>query len=371
MKEQMNINLDNYEAYFLDYHEGSLSPDLIKELMDFITLHPVLREEFESYEPIALKAAEGVTYHEKDTLKKQLAGINATNFDKYAVEYVEGTLPVALQNELKAFITQNPLYQKELELYAKTKLAPDTSIVFEEKFSLKRKYKSPAAWYYWSAAASVAVIIGAYFLLDRSVKPNGNTIAKHDQVKDTNEVANHIAKSVDSTVVIPKNIPNTPANNVASKNVVVKNIAQQKQDKKEIVAPVNTIRDSSTIVVNKGIQENDVVPVKKEILVPNHPGNDSLVISLHNLRDTLQRAPLIKKDLTNIVPQQQITSIRIPKRKKRGKLLIMLARLTCKGLHNITGQHIELETHYNSDTTYVVAYQLDLGNKKIGFPVKE
>lgn len=139
MKEKMNINLTNYEAYFLDYHEGSLSLDLVKELMEFLSGHPELREEFESFEPITLKEIEAITYNEKEALKKQSAGINPSNFDEYAIEYVEGTLPVALANELMVFISQNPHYKKELDLYVQTKLVPDSSLGFDNKLSLKEK----------------------------------------------------------------------------------------------------------------------------------------------------------------------------------------------------------------------------------------
>lgn len=348
----MNIHLNNYEAYFLDYHEGSLSRALVKELMEFLSRHPELREEFESFEPITLKDAETIKYDEKETLKKQFTGINTNNFEEYAIEYIEGTLPAALQNELKTFITQNPHYQKELELYAKTKLTPDTSIVFEDKFSLKRKNRKPAAWYYWSAAASVALIIGFYFLLNKNGTPNENTIVNHNRINDSGAVANHIAKSIDTATVMPKVAPNSPMHNVV-KNIPVIAVNKHftKQHKNSKFIPVNLQKDSFAVAINKGTNTNNVAPVKKQNTVPTHSGNDSLAST--NVND----------DNWHVIER--------PKKKKKGKLLILLATLTCKGLHKVTGQRIELEKHYNSDTTNIVAYQLDLGNKTFNFPVKE
>ncbi len=206
----MNINLNNYEAYFLDYHEGSLSTALEKELMDFIAQNPELKEEFESFELIALKDAEGIKFDNKETLKKRRAGINASNFEEYAIEHVEGTLPVALQNELKAFISQNPAYKKELELYSKTKLVPDLTIVFENKALLKRKNKRPYAFYYWSAAASVAIIIATYFLLNKNGTPPGTVIANHVQHKDSVIIAQHKTKSTDTAIIALKDASNAP-----------------------------------------------------------------------------------------------------------------------------------------------------------------
>jgi len=352
MKEKKNINLSNYEAYFLDYHEGSLSPNLVKELMDFIAKNPELREELESFEPITLKDTK-INYSEKQALKKQLTGINPSNFDEYAIEYVEGTLSVGLQKELNAFIAQNPRYQKELELYSKTKLVPDSSIVFEDKSSLKRRNRRPAIYYYWSAAASVAIIIGTYFMLNKNVSSSENNTVKDNQIKDSNVVANNPSKTIDTTKIFSKSTYSNPhIYSVKNTPVVSINRHLQKEQENKKTLPDDPKKDSSALAVNKEANENPTEPVKKEILTPAHPANDT-VASNSNSKDG----------------DWQV--IERPKEKKKGKLLIKLATLTCKGLHKITGQHIELEKHYGSDTTNITAYQLDLGNRKIQFPVKE
>ena len=50
----MNINKNNYEAFFLDYHEGNLSPQQVADLLLFIEQHPELEEEFESFENFSI-----------------------------------------------------------------------------------------------------------------------------------------------------------------------------------------------------------------------------------------------------------------------------------------------------------------------------
>ena len=349
MNGKMNINLNNYEAYFLDYHEGRLSPSLVKELMGFVELHPELREEFESFEPITLQDAEGIKYDGKEALKKQLVVISSSNFDEYAIGCMEGTLTVSLQKELEIFIRQNPSYQKDFDLYSKTKLTPDRSIIFEDKPSLKKTRRRPAVFYYWSAAASVAVIIGVYLLLNNSGIPNGNNIVKHDKLGDSNTVAAHIVKPIDSakitpTIPIVKTLKNSPF------AIIKKQLP--KQDTSEKRVQYNMQKDSSSIVVNKVTPYEHVVPVKKEIPVSTHSGNDTVVLNENSNDDGWQ-------------------VIQRPKKKKKEKALVQLATITCRGLHAITGQHVELEKRYGSDTTTIIAYQLDLGNKKIGFPVKE
>jgi hypothetical protein len=362
MRDKMNINLNNYEAYFLDYHEGNLSLALVKELMEFIEKHPELREEFESFEPIILTDTEEIIYNKKETLKKTTPGINAANFEEYAIESIEGILPVSLQEELNTFISKNPSYKKELELYTKTKLVPDTSIIFEDKPSLKRNRRRTAVYFYWSAAASIAIIVGAYFLLNKNVTPDNTNLVKHNQIKDSNVVAAHIVKQAIDTnaIVAPKNMPHIPINNTVKNSTVAVNATHKFQHNKKVIIPNSVKNDSSAIAVNKDQNKNIQKPVKVQAPLPTHPENDSAALAV-NISDTSWTGqPLIRENV-----------ITTPTKKKKSRFLALLATLTCKGLHKVTGQHIELEKQYASDTTTIVAYQLDLGNKKYEFPVKD
>jgi len=354
----MDINLHNYEAYFLDYHEGNLSLDLIKELMEFLSRHPELREEFESFEPVTLQDVEEVTYEGKDALKKQSAGVNPANFDELAVEYVEGILSVDKQETLKVFIAQNPHYKKELELYTKTKLVPGNAIVFEDKASLKKGTKKPVTWYYWSAAASVAIIVGAYFVFNRSEVPAVKPIVQHILVKDGNTVADQTVKTIDTATTSKNALTVLPIHKVTDNQTIV-SVDHNKQSKNEkTILPIPT-KDSIQTVIKETPGNNKIEPVKKFPPVPALP-EDSVRVAQNN------HAPD-----TSCVGQPLIIVRDIQPEEKKSKFLVGLATLTCKGLHKVTGQHVELEKQYDSDTTNIVAYQLDLGNKKFAFPVKE
>lgn len=293
-----------------------------------------------------------------------------------------------------------------MELYAKTKLVPDTAITLDDKSFLKRGVRRPAAWYYWSAAASVALVIGMYFLFNRNNTPNGNTIVKHNQVKDSNAIVNHVVKSIDTTPAIQKVTPTIPIIHTVKNNTVAIKAQQNRQRRDEKGIPNNAVKDSSAIAVNKGGKENNqVAPIKRQTTIPNHSGNDTIAIKNTNSPDTLHIGiPLIKEDIhykmikekslpelviksSNNTPrdtssigvsvikensnQPKVAIIETPKKREKGKLLLRLAALVCKGLHKVTGQHIELEKHYDSDDSTIVAYQLDLGNKAIQFPVKD
>jgi len=66
----MKINRDNYEAYFLDYYEGQLSPDMIEEVMLFVKQNPELKNIFDEFEAISLVADQDIVFDNKSSLKK-------------------------------------------------------------------------------------------------------------------------------------------------------------------------------------------------------------------------------------------------------------------------------------------------------------
>jgi hypothetical protein len=131
----MKINKHNYEAFFLDYHEGNLTPQQVAELLLFVEQHPELKEEFESFENFTLEDFSAYNFENKEGLKKQ---ISDQNREEYFIRSVDGTLASAEAELLDQFLKQHPQYALEFELFRKTKLIPDLSIVFENKAQLKR-----------------------------------------------------------------------------------------------------------------------------------------------------------------------------------------------------------------------------------------
>lgn len=129
------INKNNYEAFFLDYHEGNLSPQQVADLLLFVEQHPELKEEFECFENFVLEDFSSVEFENKSNLKKH---ITLENKDDYFIRSVENTLNTAEIRLLDNFIKQHPHYLNDLELFKKTKLFADDSIKFENKNELKR-----------------------------------------------------------------------------------------------------------------------------------------------------------------------------------------------------------------------------------------
>ncbi len=131
----MEINKNNYEAYFLDYHEGNLSPQQVADVLLFVQNHPELKEELESFENFSIEDYPAVTFENKADLKKE---ITEANREEYFIKAVENTLNPAEKKLLDDYIKRHPQVIVDYHLFQKTRLQADAGIVFENKDSLKK-----------------------------------------------------------------------------------------------------------------------------------------------------------------------------------------------------------------------------------------
>ena len=143
----MAINRNNYEIYFLDFFEGKLDAKLVEELMQFLEMNADLKEEFDGFENITVHSEKNIVFEDKAGLKKNiieaLVTINLGNYQEKLVADLEGDLSEEEAVELQLFLERNPSLKKDREIIEKTRLVPDTSIVFEYKALLKRNAVVP------------------------------------------------------------------------------------------------------------------------------------------------------------------------------------------------------------------------------------
>ena len=139
----MNINRDNYEAYFLDYYERQLSPEMVEEVLFFVEQNPDLKQVFEEFEAVSLVADQDIIFDKKSFLKKNqvfaTAQINELNYEEYLFDETEGLLNAEQLASLEEFISINPQFENDRKLYALAHLPSENAIVFEAKESLKHK----------------------------------------------------------------------------------------------------------------------------------------------------------------------------------------------------------------------------------------
>jgi hypothetical protein len=142
----MQINRNNYGAFFLDYWESNLDEQGREALALFLEKNPDLQDEFFGFKMAAktlLTAETQLIFPGKQRLKKiavqPVDEITQDNFEQYIVAFLENDLE---ENQLKMFDRfrlANPEIENEIELYKKTFLKPDQRIVFQNKAGLKRR----------------------------------------------------------------------------------------------------------------------------------------------------------------------------------------------------------------------------------------
>jgi hypothetical protein len=157
----MSINRNNYEIFFLDYWEKQLSPGDVADLMLFLEQNPDLQSEFDSFDNTSLTPDNNIKFDNKIELKKNsivsVNGINADNFETVFISAIEDQLDSRQKSNLLLFLEKNSFLKKEYELFRKTILVPDKSVIFEYKKSLQKKtlliYQKQFLYYATAAAA--------------------------------------------------------------------------------------------------------------------------------------------------------------------------------------------------------------------------
>lgn len=144
----MIINKHNCEAFFLDYHEGRLSPVEQSKMLLFLEENPELKELFYEYEAACLHAS-SISFPGKSIMKKKYnakgidsllsSEITQDNCDQFFIGFIEKCLSDDGISKLNLFLANNPRQKKEFELFKQTRLCGE-QIYFEEKARLKKSF---------------------------------------------------------------------------------------------------------------------------------------------------------------------------------------------------------------------------------------
>ncbi|MDX9694293.1 MAG: hypothetical protein RBT49_00725 [Bacteroidales bacterium] len=186
------IKRNNYEQFFLDYLDGTLSKSEVNQLMSFLNSNPDLKKELDDLDFKKLMP-DNSKFTKKSTLKKEsiLEESKNNNFNEICIASIEGDLNQFQSIEFDNLIHENPQLKKHLLLFEKTKLIPDIAISYNKK-SLLRKYlvvpKQKFGYQYFSIAASVILLIALSFFVPKSIHENQNFNIVKSPLNKGNEV---------------------------------------------------------------------------------------------------------------------------------------------------------------------------------------
>lgn len=294
----MKIRKDNIESYLLDYLEGSLSEADLQQLQLFLTENPQYVPE-NGIEELRSLVPDQISYPFKEKLKKEFPDKNTgpvrTNFDFFAIAYLEGDLDPEQRIGFEKFLEEHPELEKNFKLFSKSRLIPE-KIIFKGKSSLKKQKTGTSAriWMFLpvAIAASMALLLVIFTNRIKTValsESGGNKTeiqSLQDQVLADAEIDNHevvenqMKGAVKEKSVSPE-LSDRPAKNASQNN------STQPADVKESQVPLNNpeneiiihqkINIGKMMAANPVIQEFDTEPgsIKPFTYEPYQPYTES------------------------------------------------------------------------------------------------
>ncbi|MNK00393.1 hypothetical protein D3C87_181770 [compost metagenome] len=169
------IHIDNYESFYLDYLEGTLSESERAEFEEFLAAHPELQVDEELL--ILDDAPELMDALEKELLKKEERSISQDNLDYFAIGKVEQVLSPREEDLLNAYLLAHPEAKKVIEAYQQTRLEAQT-VLYAKKEELKEKEIAFISWRFIAGIASAAAVLLLFFQLGMGGKDPQPAVAQ-------------------------------------------------------------------------------------------------------------------------------------------------------------------------------------------------
>jgi anti-sigma factor RsiW len=180
----MNLNRNNYEAFFLLYVDNELSAADRNAVELFVQENADLKEELNMLQQTVFKA-DAVVFDNKASLLKE----GLTALQENLLLYIDDELNTADKLNVEKLLIADTAANKELLLLQQTKLQSDNSIVFADKKLLYRKENAKVVGLPWRRIAVAAVLLGigtwaTVLLINTDKTAIGNAVTNAD-VKTT------------------------------------------------------------------------------------------------------------------------------------------------------------------------------------------
>lgn len=343
-----NINLNNYEAYLLDYVEQNLSPDMVAELMLFLEQNPEVKAELEAFENVSLNT-DGIMFHQKENLKK-------IAIEDLMIAELEGLNTPQETEALNQEIKENKNYSTLFACYQKTILVPE-QIVFADKTALKQKETKVIPLHYWYS--SVAAVLVVALTLSPFITGDENQFAVDTRMLPVNN--EKVIEESTPKQITPNNTDvNEELNNsisfnnkTNSNNVLANNSVKTKQQKQAVKSTPQVIEVKSS------------EPTKKEYITINPPKKEYIEIepfvtevkTPKEQEEYLSVSELLKKEAQKRLLENEV---------KNNSTELVAANVVAK----VLGKNAEVETAENEGGE-VKEYALNIGGFSISRKIRK
>ena len=337
------INRHNYEEFFLDYLDGTLSSDQMNELEAFLIQNPDLKKELEEMDCPVL--AQESIFVERESLK-EIPFKNS--FDDFCIARLEGDLSVDNEIAFDLFLEKNESLKKESELYQKTILSPNEEVVYEKKDGLKKSDRKIAFWWYFSRVGVAASVLLLFSLW--------NIFYQYEEVNP--EVQSISQARPEATKIAP----------IVEKKVQTENELEVEHESKIPVAIKIPKKESAEISKVKAEPKIEIENIVEKVTVPNLSTNRKVAVLANQTPDEAKLKEL-KNVSTQIVDQNSGLaelgmSWKSSEPKKKNSVLYAIAKYGVDKIGEIAGKNVKLEKTYDSVTEKT---RLNFKSEGIGF----
>lgn len=280
--------------------DNELSSDDRRQVELFVKENPDLQEDLNLLMQTQLIPDSSFVFAGKEQLLKNTdtISIDTNNYEEWLLSYTDNELSAEQKIAVEQFITNHPAAKAELEFLQKTKLQPDSAIVFSNKEILYRKEEKVRvigiSWRRIAVAVALLLAVSTTALIVFNNKTNKQGIASEekkssqdnidvkqttneptsttprvtdntkDKIEETIEINNPVANKEKQVEEKEKNIPYLP--------IEVKKDEQVVADTKEIKKTNDLPRPVNNPYVNKVVEDNPIAMV-------DHPAKESLTNS--------------------------------------------------------------------------------------------
>lgn len=172
------ITRNNVEAWMLDYQEGNLSDVRINELLTFLKSHPELPIDPDFSDFLTLEAPV-LTYPGKSDLFRTDLNLPELSEDEIdCIARIEGDMIPAEEEAFDSSLGANLEKAVLFQSLKQTILKPDTSIVYGEKDSLRKRGIQIPLYVYSLVSAAAIIIFGWFIFSPNEVIQEPQLIAK-------------------------------------------------------------------------------------------------------------------------------------------------------------------------------------------------
>ena len=342
------IDLNNYEAYFLDFMEGNLSEEEKHDLFAFLEHYPALKSEFElDFGDISL-FPDAVIFATKAELKIDEADLIITRntLPDLMVASVEKQLSLKHEAQLMSYIDKNDLAAL-YTTYQNTVLKPDLAVVFDEKERLKQKGGILISMTTFKRAAAIAAV--GLVLVTLAVNWGG--IPGNNKLDPQSKFVNDQVK----TKFLNGFIGDDTESNKSEFSTEVERNQQQKSPAPKEIDELIQFMNNEDIVEQRDEISNDSIAALKN--------NPTPLDDLEQPKDYELVKDEDKDPVENGIPMLHTEDIYASIRKEEPY------KIVTEAASNLVNKEVEFTRDRNINTNNYVAYSFKLGN--FGFEHKK